>query len=312
MKRNHSLYQSTLSLLLKRHRTAILMGLGRLKKHLSSTIFTSLVIAMTLALPILLLVLVNNVDYATKGLTASAKISVYLKPGTSEQTIQDLMHELSAQEQIIKIRYISPEQGLSEFAKSVGFKQVLLGLNHNPLPAVLEISPSIAYQQPAQLQILAAQLRQLPAVDDVQLDMDWIKRLFAILSVIKSVTLGIAIILGFGTVIIVGNTIKYAIQHYQKEIQVLKLIGASDSLIRRPFLYTGVFYGLFGTLLAMFIVGVFTVSLSRVVNNLADTFSTKFQLHLFGFSSFVAFCLLGIALGLLGAWITVSRSIKQC
>ena len=310
MKRNHSLYQSALSLFLKRHKSAVLVSLGRLKKHFSTTVFTCLVIAVTLSLPILLLVLVTNVESATKGLTNSAKVSVYLKLGTSEQHVQNLIGQLSAQESIVKVQYISPAQGLAEFARSVGFKHVLSDLSNNPLPAVLQISPSLAYQQPEKLAILAQQLRQLPDVQEVQLDMSWIKRLFAILALIKNVTFGIAIILGLGTVIIVSNTIKYAIQNYQKEIQVLKLIGASDSLIRRPFLYTGLFYGLFGISLAMVIVGIFGLALSNVISHLADTFSTSFHLQLFGFSGFIMLSFFGMVLGLLGAWIIVGRNIK--
>jgi len=310
MKRSRSLQHGALSLFIKRHKSAALISLGRLKKNTSTTIFTSLVIAITLALPMLLMVLVKNIDVVGAGITNSAKISVYLKTDVSEQQIKHLISELSAQDSIANIHYISPAEGLSEFAKSVGFENVLSGLKRNPLPAVLEVTPSIAYQSPEKLSILTEKLRQFSMVQEVQLDMAWVKRLFAIIALLKEATLGISIILGLGIVIIVGNTIKYAIQNYHKEIQVLKLIGASDGLIRRPFLYTGLFYGLFGTLLAMLIVSIFMLSLTGVINHVAAVFSTTFQIQLFGLSGFVGLTLVGIFLGLLGAWTIVGRSLK--
>lgn len=310
MKRNQKLYHGTLSLLIERHKKAVRLSLDRLKKHKANTFLTCLVIAITFSLPLMLMVLVNNANTATQGLADSAKISVYFKVGTSEQAIQNVIGQLSIQDSIANIRYISPQQGLEEFARSIGFEHLLAGLSSNPLPAVLEVTPGLAYQDPAKLSILASQLKQYPNVEQVQLDMAWVKRLFAIINLIKKVTLGIALILGFGVIVIVGNTIKFAIQKHYQEIQVFKLIGASNAMIQRPFLYTGIFYGLFGSVLAMIIIGLFVLSLSGVVSRLAASFSSNFQLHLFSFAGFIGICFIGVLLGLSGAWIIVRQNIK--
>lgn len=310
MRRNQTLRHGMLSLLIERHKKAAKQSLERLRKHKANSFLTCLVIAVTFALPLMLTVLVNNANMATKGLADSAKISIYFKVGTSEQAIQNVISQLSSQDSIANTRYISPEQGLEEFAKSIGFEHILSGLDSNPLPAVLEVTPSLAYQSPAKLSILAGKLKQYANVQQVQLDMAWVQRLFAIINLIKKVTLGIALILGLGVIVIVGNTIKFAIQKHHQEIQVFKLIGASNAMIQRPFLYTGIFYGLFGACLAVMIVAIFVLSLSGVVNRLAISFSSAFQLHLFGFAGFFVICLIGALLGLSGAWIIVRQNIK--
>jgi len=311
MKRNQTLYQSKLSLLIERHKKAIALSLERLKKHKANTLLTCLVIAITFALPLMLSVIVKNADLATKGLTDSSKISIYFKVGTSEQAIQNVITQLSSQDSIIDVKYISPQQGLNDFAKSVGFEHLLSGLDSNPLPAVLEVMPSLSYQSPEKMSVLASQLKQYPNVAEVQLDMAWVKRLFAIINLIKKVTLGIALILGFGIIVIVGNTIKFAIQKHAQEIMVFKLIGASDAMIQRPFLYTGIFYGLFGVILALIIVAIFALSLSSIIQRLAESFSSSFHLHLFSFSGFIAICLIGMFLGLSGAWFIVRQNIRK-
>lgn len=309
--RSQSVYQSWLKLFFKRHKSAVQASLERLKKHKFAAILTSAVIAMTLVLPLLLFILIKNVEALTSGLANSTQISVYLQIGTSDQAVQEIVDELSNQESIANIQYISPEQGLHEFAASIGFSHLLDGLDSNPLPVVLLITPSLAYQSPDKLAELASELQTLAHVDQVQIDMAWVKRIFAILKLLQQVVLGVGIILGLGIVVIVGNTIRYALENYRQEIDVLKLIGASDTMIRRPFLYTGIFYGLFGTLLALIIVCVFALSLLGVVNRLAQSFTAEFHLQLFSAADMLMICIFGGTLGLIGAWIVVSRHIAK-
>lgn len=307
--RGQSLYQNWLKLFFKRHKTAVAASLERLKKHKLATLLTCSVIAMTLVLPLVLFILVKNIEGVTQGLGNSTKISIYLQLGTSAQEVQELVDELSNQDSIANIQYISPEQGLHEFADSIGFNHLLDGLDSNPLPVVLVITPSIAYQSPDKIAELASQLQTLPHIDQVQMDMAWVKRIFALLKLVQQIALGIGIILGLGIVIIVGNTIRYALENYRQEIDVLKLIGASDVMIRRPFLYTGIFYGLLGTLLAVIIVAIFAASMLGVVNGVAQSFAAEFHMSLFSLSDILMICFLGGALGLAGAWVVVSRHI---
>jgi cell division transport system permease protein len=292
------------------HQAAASNSFARLKKNIFSTLFTSLVIALTLCLPLMLMIFVKNMHQLTAHIENSSQITLYLRHNLSPQSIDNLINQLSVSNNIAEVKYISPEDGLKEFASHVGLDHITQHLHQNPLPPVLELTPTMLLETPEALNHFATELQSYPEVEEVQLDVEWMKKLSAIMTLFKDITIGIGIILSFGVIVIVGHTIKFAIENYRQEIEVFRMIGASDAMIRRPFLYTGIFYGLLGTLLSFIIILIFAACLSQAISHLANAYSISIHLSLLSFMAFIKLCFLGMLFGLIGAWFTVNRHLK--
>lgn len=311
MKRRHELQHHRFKLFFKNHHQAAIKSLERLRCHRWSALFTCSVIALTLTLPLMLFIFVKNINLLTDKIENVPKITLYLDTTLTPENIDNLINQFSSWPKVGKINYISPEEGLKHLVESVGIDSMLHHLKQNPLPPVLEITLAPGYEDESQMNAMVKELKGYKEIQEVQYDIDWVKRLFAFIFLIKSITLGIGIILGIGVILIVGNTIKFAIEQYRQEIEVFKMIGASNAMIRRPFLYMGIYYGLFGALLAFLIVVIFMVFLSSAVNRLASAFASSFNLQFFSSVGLAEICLLGMVLGLIGAFVVVKRNIYR-
>ena len=148
-------------------------------------------------------------------------------------------------------------------------------LPENPLPAVIDVIPALEVNTPVKLEQLYSQLKTIPEVEQAKLDVQWVNRLHAILGFVATLTHGLMMLLAMAVVLIIGNTLRLAIHNHYEEIQVLKLIGATDSYIVRPFLYSGIWYGLAGAILAVLLVNIVMLSLTLAANQLAAIY----QMH---------------------------------
>ena len=233
------------------HHTRVLLGsLGHLTRHPLSTTMTMAVIAIALTLPAGLYLALNNISGLSAGWDSSTKISLFLHASVNEKKAETLVKRLRLHNEIDHISMISKDQGLEQFKQLSGFGDALQFLEKNPLPIVLVIQPIIDTDRPDRINQLLKELESDKLVEMAQLDMQWVKRLYALLEIAHRVIWAIGSLLGLAVLLIVGNTIRLDIQNRRSEIEVSKLIGASNAFIRRPFLYTGFWYGFSGGLLA--------------------------------------------------------------
>lgn len=293
------------------HLRVFLSSLGRLYQFPGPSAMTIAVIAIALALPAGFYVMLQNAQQLSGGWDGAAKLSLYLKTNTSPAKAQELVGRLSSHAQIDSLSFISRKQSLAEFRASSGFAEALDSLQVNPLPAVIIITPIIDEQRPAGVKALQQELAELDEVDIAQLDMQWVKRLIGIMSIIQRALLILASMLGIAVVLVIGNTIRLDIQNRAREIRVQKLIGATNVFIRRPFLYTGFWYGMLGGLLAWVLVSLGLSLLSGPAQRLAGLYQSEFELSHLSVGAGFLMILTSVSLGYIGSWIAVGRHLKD-
>jgi cell division transport system permease protein len=294
------------------HLRAAFSSLGRIMRTPLVSFLTIAVIGITLALPTSFYVILENMHQLSQQWSNNnSQISLYLKNDISNYQARDLLQQLRNNSQIAKVVYISPQQGLNEFTKSLGLDNAVSALQNNPIPGVIVVQPINSLNTPEEVQFLVNTLKQLPEVSVVQLDMQWLQRFHNIVDLVQHVVTALTILLAIGVLLIVGNTIRLATQNERREISVLKLVGATNAFIRRPFLYSGIWYGLFGGLVAWAIVALIVFWLQDPAAKLASSYSSNFYLQ--GLSNSDGFHLLlaSILLGLVGSWFAVSRSLAK-
>lgn len=295
---------------LLRHAQTMIYALGQLSIRPFSTLMTVAVIGIALAMPAGLHVLLKNVQTVLAGWDSAAQVSLFLKKNTREQSALNLADRLRQRPGIAGVDYISAEQAMAEFRKLSGFGDALKALDENPLPPVLVVHPAVKQQSPAQLQALVEELRKNVDVDLAQLDMQWIKRLYGLMDIGRRGVLVLAGMLALAVLLVVGNTIRLAILNRRDEIVITKLIGGTDAFIRRPFLYTGFWYGILGGIIGFILVEMALWVLAGPVNNLAGLYNSNFRLG--GADVITAGSLLfgGLLLGLSGSWLAVGRHLR--
>ncbi|MDH5325455.1 MAG: permease-like cell division protein FtsX [Gammaproteobacteria bacterium] len=303
-------HRSTLNVYCSHHLWVAVSSLGQLWRTPLSTLMTSAVIAISLALPFGLHILLSNVQQLSGQWQNAAQISLYLKQGISDAMAKQLKGALQRWDGVESIHYVSPQQALEEFKQQSGFGDALELLQQNPLPAVLIVKPTLEYNQPVQLDLLVSKLQQHSAVEEAQLDMQWVKRLSAMIQAGERAVLLLASLLGVGVLLVIGNTIRLTIYNRRQEIVVTKLIGATNRFIRRPFLYTGLWYGLFGAILAWFLVVVFLALLKGPLDHLAFLYNSTFTVGGVDFRESLLIIATGVFLGLGGAWLAVGRHLQ--
>lgn len=294
-----------------RHLQVFLFSLGQLWRNKVSTLMSASVIGISLALPTGFYLLLLNANQVSSGWDGEPQISLFLKQSVDDSTARRLSNTLRRQQNISEVRYISSEQALAEFQTSSGFGDALKMLTENPLPAVLLVRPASNAQSPDQLKNLLNSLSKQAEVDVAQLDLEWVKRLYSIIDLATRAVMLIGLLLGLGVLLIVGNTIRLAIYNRRDEIEINKLIGATNGFIRRPFLYTGLLYGIIGGLMAVILVEVSVITLSNPAANLSSLYGSSFHISGMNFSILFQLLALGGGLGLLGAWIAVSRHLSE-
>ncbi|MBU6421798.1 MAG: permease-like cell division protein FtsX [Gammaproteobacteria bacterium] len=295
---------------LHHHRLTLLRGFTQLGQHPLATFMTVAVIGIALALPAGALVLVNNARGLSAGWQGTARLSLFLKTSVSDAAVQQLAEQVRAHAGVASVQVISAQQSLADFQQRSGFNDTLSLLGNNPLPAVLVIQPTPEASTPAAARALAQSFAALPQVDQVRMDVQWLKRLQAILALLHRGVLSVAVLLAIAVVLIVGNTIRLEIENRRAEIEVSKLLGATDRFIRRPFLYHGAWYGVTGGVLAWILVLIGLALMGGPVGRLASLYSSHFSLSGLGVDGVLDLLVSGIVLGWLGSWLAVARHLR--
>lgn len=295
---------------LLRHAQVFFYSLGQLWRAPFSLLMTAAVIGIALALPTGLHVLLKNAQQLSGGLDGATKLSAFLVTTANEDTVKKLRTEIQNWPSVSNVDFISREQALVEFKQQSGFGEAITALKENPLPHVLVITPRTP-NTPVGLEAMAQQLRGLANIDSVQLDRQWVKRLYAIMAILARGIVVLGSMLGLAVVLVVGNTIRLAIQNRRDEIVVIKLIGGTDAFIRRPFLYTGFWYGLIGGVIALMLVYGALALLAGPIDQLAGLYQTPFILRRLDIGTITALLGASIGLGLAGSWLAVGRHLRD-
>lgn len=293
------------------HARVSLSSLGRLYAQPIATIMTTAVISIALALPVGLYIALANVGQISTGWDDSTQISLFLHTHVQQQDAEKLMRRLEKHKDIKKVELIDKEKGLEQFKKTSGFGDALKYLDENPLPAVLVVHPRIHPGQPDRTTKLVDDLSKNKLVEIAQLDVQWVKRLYTLLEIANRSILVISAMLAIAVLLVIGNTIRLDIQNRREEIEVSKLIGASDAFIRRPFLYTGFWYGVIGGVMAWLITVASLILMEEPIHNLALLYHSDFRLSGLDAGTTLLLILISCALGLTGSWIAVSRHLKD-
>ncbi len=293
------------------HLRVFLASLGRLYVQPIATLMTAAVIAIALALPTGLYIALANVSQISSGWDGSTQISLFLYTDVSENDAQKLMSRLEKHKDIKRVEMIDKEKGLQQFKEVSGFGDALKYLDTNPLPIVLVVQPRILSNQTEKTTKLVNDLGKNKLVELAQLDVQWVKRLYTLIEIANRGIWVISSMLAIAVLLVIGNTIRLDIQNRREEIEVSKLIGASDAFIRRPFLYTGLWYGIIGGILAWIITQLSLLMMENPIQKLALLYQSEFRLSGLGAGHTLMLILISCTLGLIGSWVAVSRHLKD-
>lgn len=307
--RKHSLFSGRVT----HHKEAIKYSLSRLWQSSFSTWITLAAIAIALSLPSSLYLFLSNLKTLADEKREVPTISVFLKQSVSEQLARDVGGLIEEKAEIDKVVFISRGEALADMSKASGFETVLTTLTENPLPHVLVVTPQLKIVGHSELDMenLVKKLKKYHEVDQVLMDIEWVKRLRGIFILTERAILIVSILLALTVLLVIGNTIKLNIENRKEEIEVSTLIGATKAYIQRPFLYTGLWYGLFGGVLSLVFVNLAVFSLISPVNALAELYYTSFSIQGLGFFNTLAILFSSSLLGLFGAWVAVGSHLRK-
>lgn len=293
-----------------RHAQTSIASLSRLARQPFASLMIILVIAVTLALPAAVNLVVKNARSVSGSWDNALDFSVFLKEQVSTNDAEALAKLIGLRADVESVRFISADDALAEFKQQSGFGEALEQLPENPLPHTLVVRPGPGNTSDS-LILLQEEIGNLPEADHVQVDTEWVQRFHAILDIVRQAIAIGAGLLGIAIVVIIGNTIRLDIENRRDEIEVTKLIGATNAFVRRPFLWTGFWYGLFGGLTALGLVFYGIYLLGGPVARLSGLYQTHIAVASLNLRESAAIIGIGIFLGLFGSWFTAARHMRR-
>lgn len=282
----------------------------RLARQPFASLMIVLVIAVTLALPAALNLTVKNALAISGGWESALDFSVFLDRSMTESEAEGLARLIRQRADVSSVEVILADEALAVFKTQSGFGDALDQLDDNPLPHTLIVRPGAGNTE-ASIILLREELGNLPETDLVQIDTEWVQRFHAILDIVRQAVMIGGLLLAAAIVVIIGNTIRLDIQNRREEIEVTKLIGASNAFVRRPFLWTGFWYGLLGGLLAIGLVQYGLYLLIPPVSRLAGLYQSSATVLSFSIREVATVVGTGIGLGLVGSWFAAARHMRK-
>jgi len=295
--------------LLREHLLVLQATLRRLWLTPGASLLNMTIIGIALSLPVGAYVLLKSVQQLASSVAETPQISVFLDAGKRDPELRALKDKLEGNERIAKVEFVSRATALKQLQQSTGVSDMISDLPHNPLPDTFIIHPKAT--DAGAMEALYQELQAWNQFDHVQLDSAWIKKLDALLGLGRLATAILATSLSLALIAITFNTIRLQILTRRDEIEVTKLIGASDSFIRRPFLYFGLLQGLTGGVVAWLLVSASLWLLNGSLANLTQLYASDFQLHPLTLPDSLALFVFSGYLGWLGAWFSVSQHLWQ-
>lgn len=302
-------FRTLLAAWLESHRSSLLDSLRRLGKQPIGSFFTCLVMAVALSLPMGLSLILSNIERLGGSWQRAAQISLYLKLDAGARDGEALRDQIKSLPGVADAEYVSRDQALNEFQQQSGLGEALRELPENPLPGVVVVTP-LEVDKPA-LEALRQRLAEMPRVELAQLDLVWVERLAAILKLGDRFVFGLTVLLVSALLLVIGNTIRLHIENRRTEIEVIKLVGGTDSYVRRPFLYMGALYGFGAGILSWGVLEFGLNWLNEAVVDLSGLYNSDFALAGVPAADGLSLLLGAVLLGYIGAWIAVARHLSE-
>ncbi|MDH4093570.1 MAG: permease-like cell division protein FtsX [Betaproteobacteria bacterium] len=290
---------------LRQHREALARALGRLGAQRMATLLNALVIGVALSLPAGGYLLLSGLQGVAQRVSYEPQVSVFLKAGAAQA---DLEARMRRDPRVAGLRFVSRDEALAELRVTEELADVVAQLERNPLPDAFVVRSADA--APAALEALAEALRALPGVARVQVDSAWAQRLAALVRTGRLALGALAVLLATGLVAVTFNTIRLQILTQREEIEVSRLLGASDGFVRRPLLYLGFLQGLAGGALGLAILAGALAVLNVGVRELAQTYGSSFSLPFLPWDDALSVVGFSGFLGWLGSAMSVSRHLR--
>lgn len=284
-----------------------------LLKRKFGTFLTALVIAMSLTIPTVSYLLWKNTHHAATEFYPEPELTVYLHKNLAENDVNAVVERIRQFEpdKIESLNYISRQQSLEEFRTWSGFGEALEILDDNPLPAVVTLKPKTDFTQPEAMMHLRDGLQKIKGVQEVRLDNGWLEKLTALTWLIGRVAVVCTLLMLLAVFLVIGNSVRSDVSNSKASIEVMQLLGATDHFISRPFLYTGMIYGLLGSVMAILFSSVVVSYFTGIVRYVSDMFTVKFELHGLDFSEMFLLVVAAIFLGWLSAKIATNKYIYR-
>lgn len=284
-----------------------------LMKRKLGTFLTVLVIAVSLTIPTISYLLWKNTHIAATQFYPEPQLTVYLHKNLTEHSANTVVDRIRAYEsdKIASLHYISRQQSLEEFRSWSGFQEALDILDENPLPAVVTLKPKANFNHNEAMIELRNGLQQIKGVQEVRLDNSWLEKLTALTWLIARVAIVCGLLMLLAVFLVIGNSVRTDVATSKAMIEVQQILGATDHFIARPFLYTGMIYGFFGSLLAVLFSAVTISYFTGVVKYVTDIFVVQFELSNLNFSEAFFLIVLCIFIGWLSAKIATMRNILR-
>jgi len=298
---------------LRRHSYSFFSSLGVLLKHKIGTLMTVLVLGIAMFLPLGLYMTLTNLEGMNLRQDEWSAITVFFKSGTTQKDVNRVAAELDERLNPEAVVIISPTEGMADFRDASGFGESLDMLEENPLPWVMQVSPQSGPTEQVEAHVgeLIGYLQSVDSIEVTQFDYKWLQRLGRMMELGQAAVTVLMLLFGLAVVVVVANTIRLDVASHAEEIEILALVGAGNAFVRQPFLYTGLWYGLMGGLLAVLLLSLTTLYLGGPLGLLLETYGTVFSLRGLGFNNTLWVLSGGSFLGWLGAWVSVQRYLRR-
>jgi cell division transport system permease protein len=291
------------------HYQMLLKAIQRSHASMLSTLIMFLVIGVTLILPSISFLLVQNFKSISETIQHESQISIFLKKDISVDAKNKIEKDLKSRIEINNYHYVKKEEAWPRLQKSMGFNESNNGLSENPLPDAFFVSPNTV--NPNQIMILKSSLDKLEGVDQVVVDTGWVKKLNSILHLANKAIFLASILLAFMLTVVIGNTIRLQMTSHHEEIELSKLIGATNQFIRRPFLYSGFIYGLGGGLTAALSLKLIVIFLNRTVVEVEALYGAQFMIVDLTLVQYLSIVGSSVLIAVAASFISINQSIKK-
>ncbi len=293
------------------HAHALFSSLGRLVASRLNAVLTIIVLSISISLACGFYLLVQNVQQLTSDLESSNQISLFLRDDVSLASATRLANGIKLDPSVQVVKVITKEQALKEFEDFSGFGEAIQALEKNPLPIVLQVIPKNSLEEGQNIETLVENFKQAGEVDFAQLDMQWVKKLQLMIDVAQMSVRLMGVLLSLAVLFITGNTIRLELHNRKDEIVIAKLVGATNSFVQRPFLYSGFWIGFFSGISAWFIVTIMMLMLKQPIEKLSMLYHSSFHLLFMGFFETFVLVFISSSLGIVGSWVVVQLQLKQ-
>lgn len=292
---------------LSHHLHAFAMAFKRLGSSPIGSLLSIGVIGIAFSLPAGIYVMLENLQAFSEQFSGMPQLSLFLKLDASREDIAEIESRLKQSPAAASFKFVSRDQALEQFRQGSELADVLDGLAQNPLPDAFVIEAKTS--SPEALEALRVEFAKLPQVEHVQVDSAWASRLDALLRLGRMAVLILAALLSFSVVAVAFNTIRLQILTMRDEIEVAKLIGATNRFIRRPFLYFGAMQGMIGGAVAWLIILLAIRLIDEQLEHLMSLYEINLRLYHLSLEDSLSLLLFSAGLGWIGAWISVANHL---